>query len=64
MPAADHALAGKMSEKLIEDFISSGAEAMVFEDDICRKQVDLVAAGTGNQVKTLNIIDLLMSNHS
>lgn len=64
MPAAAHDLAGKMSAKLIEDFLSSGAEAMVFEDDICRKQIDLAAAGAGNQIKTMNIIDLLMSNHS
>lgn len=64
MPSANHGLAGKMSEKLIENFLSSGADAMVFEDDICRKQVDLVSAASGQPVPTLNIIDLLMQNHS
>ena len=35
---------------------------MVFEDDICRKQVDIAANVSGIPVKTMNLIDLLMQN--
>lgn len=62
MPASSPSIASQMSSKLIDEFLASGAEAMVFEDDICRKQVDIVALNKSLQVKTMNIIDLIMQN--
>ena len=63
MPSENPELAREMSKILISEFEKSGAIAMVFEDDICRKQVDIAANATGIPVKTMNIVDLLMQNH-
>ncbi len=62
MPSSSPSIAAQMSSKLIDEFLASGAEAMVFEDDICRKQVDIVALSKSLPVKTMNIIDLIMQN--
>jgi len=56
-------VAKDLSKILISEFEQSGAIAMVFEDDICRKQVDITANTIGIPVKTINIVDLLMQNH-
>lgn len=63
MAAENPEIARELSKTLISEFEKSGAIAMVFEDDICRKQVDISANATGIPVKTMNIIDLLMLNH-
>jgi Fe-S oxidoreductase len=62
MASENPELARDLSKILISEFEQSGAIAMVFEDDICRKQVDIAANASGIPVKTMNIVDLLMQN--
>lgn len=62
MPSVAPSVAAEMTLVLIYDFLDSGAEAMVFEDDICRKQVDLVAQSKNIALKTFHVIDLIMKN--
>lgn len=62
LASENNEMARQLSKNLIIEFEKSGAEAMVFEDDICRKQLEIVAQSSGIPVKTLNIIDVLMQN--
>ena len=58
LPAFNQHLAIQLSSNLIEAFKESEADAMVFEDDICRKQVINAAESMNYQIKTYNIIDI------
>lgn len=51
----------EMAESLINQYLDSGAQAMVFEDDICRKHVMNVAEANRTSINTFNIIDLIAS---
>ena len=62
MASENTELSRQLGKTLISEFEKSGAIAMVFEDDICRKQVDIAANVSGIPVKTMNLIDLLMQN--
>lgn len=64
MASENTELSRQMGKILIAEFEKSDAIAMVFEDDICRKQIDIVANASGIPVKTMNIIDLLMQNQN
>lgn len=59
MPVGDRQTSDKMALSLIDEFTASGADAMVFEDDICRKHVENVAEACQVTIKTLNIIDVV-----
>jgi Fe-S oxidoreductase len=64
LPTYNQDLSANLSKILLDDFALSGADFMVFEDDICRKQVDIVAAKQNISIKTLNFIDFLMLNQN
>lgn len=57
LPVSQPELSKNMAMALIEAFKSSGADAMVFEDDICRKHV-LNVLGS-DTIKTYHIIDII-----
>jgi Fe-S oxidoreductase len=59
MPHADKSLSDKMALALIDEFTASGASAMVFEDDICRKHVENVASSRQITIQTFHIIDII-----
>ena len=59
MPSSDKALSDKMALSLIDEYTATGAEAMIFEDDICRKHVENVASSRQITIKSLHIIDLI-----
>ncbi len=56
-PVSQPELAKNMAMALIEAFKASGADAMVFEDDVCRKHVQNVI-GSDN-ITTYHIIDII-----
>lgn len=62
MASENTELARALGKNLILEFEKSGADAMLFEDDICRKHIDIVANNSGIPVKTLHIIDLIAQN--
>lgn len=59
MPTSNKSLSDQMALSLIDEFTATGASAMVFEDDICRKHVENVASARQITIQTLNIIDLI-----
>lgn len=59
MPAMNRELARQLSVHILEEFKASGAEYIVCEDDICRKQLENCASESGISAPTLNIVDLL-----
>lgn len=59
LPAVDPLLSADLSEQMINDFKQSGASCMVFEDDICRKQIDAFAQSKGLSIATYNLIDII-----
>lgn len=61
LPCSDSKMSELMAGSLIDEYKSSGAQAMVFEDDICRKHVQNVADRMGLQINTFNIIDIIAS---
>jgi L-lactate dehydrogenase complex protein LldE len=61
LPVSNHELSVKMAMALIDAFKASGAEAMVFEDDICRKHILNSAAAAQISIEHHHIIDILVS---
>jgi Fe-S oxidoreductase len=59
LAAIDPLLSSDLSEQMVNDFKQSGATCMVFEDDICRKQIDAVAQSKGISIATYNLIDII-----
>lgn len=59
LPVFQHEIASDLAMTLIEEFKNSGAQAMVFEDDICRSHVSKVAESKGIEIHTSHIIDII-----
>jgi Fe-S oxidoreductase len=59
LAAIDPLLSSDLSVQMINDFKQSGATCIVFEDDICRRQIDAVAKAKGLSIATYNLIDII-----
>lgn len=59
LPVSDHHLSIKMALALLDSFKASGAEAIVFEDDICRKHVLNAAASAQIELTHFHITDII-----
>lgn len=61
LPVHDPATASSLAMHLVDEFNQSGAVCMVFEDDICRRHVELSAQTAGQQIACRNLTDILAS---
>lgn len=59
LPVNNKELSIKMAQALISDFKNSGAEAMVFEDDICRQHLINTANISQETISTFHLIDII-----
>ncbi|MEZ4805781.1 MAG: (Fe-S)-binding protein [Bacteroidia bacterium] len=64
LPTFNQNLSTELTKQLLDDFSNSKADYIVFEDDICRKQVEIVASKQNMSIKTLNFIDFLTLNQN
>jgi Fe-S oxidoreductase len=60
-PSTGSKISHEMALGLIHEFQESGAQAMVFEDDICRKHIHNVAEKEKISINSANIIDLIVN---
>lgn len=60
-PSTGSKIPHQMALGLINEFLESGAQAMVFEDDICRKHIHNVAEKEKISINSANIIDLIVN---
>ncbi len=59
LPVSNKELSIKMAQALIDDFKASGAEAMVFEDDICRQHLLNTSNASQTPITTFHLVDII-----
>lgn len=59
LPTLNFEISEKMALSIIEQFQQSGAEALVFSEDLCRQHILNIARKNGLELETKNIIDMI-----